>query len=220
MSARAPKSESAQQRAYVYIRARVSNLSPDVGEFVTEEEVAASVGISRTPVREALLRLEAEELLQLVPNKGAFIPPISFREMQEAMEIRELLEIFAAEKLLHLNIDIADTLEELADQQRMLGGDETAVDRSLELDLDFHTTMVGAAGQRVLASIYQSLRARQLRMAHSVVTRATHASNQIVRAADEHIAIVKALRSGNIDEIRAAIHAHCQQALAGAHDPA
>lgn len=58
------------------------------GVFLTEGAAAAATGTSRTPVREALLRLEAEGFLQIVPKKGAFVPPISDAEVESVMQAR------------------------------------------------------------------------------------------------------------------------------------
>ena len=68
---------SASDRAYAYVKSGILDGTHTGGQFFTEGEVAEAVGVSRTPVREALLRLEVEGLVRLYPKKGAMIVPVS-----------------------------------------------------------------------------------------------------------------------------------------------
>src|SRR4051812_16538780 len=79
-------------RAYEHVRSRL--LSGDYlgGELLTEGEIATDLGISRTPVREAFLRLQAEGFLRLYPKRGALVVPVRPGEGRHAMEARLLLE--------------------------------------------------------------------------------------------------------------------------------
>ena len=70
------------------------------GELISEGEVAAALGMSRTPVREAFLRLEAEGLLRLYPQRGALVVPVSSEESRAVIEARLVLEQFAARKVI------------------------------------------------------------------------------------------------------------------------
>ena len=67
-----------------------------VGTFINEQDVAAAVGVSRTPVREALLRLAAEDLVQLRPNRGAFLAPLSTEQTRQVIQARGVIETWAA----------------------------------------------------------------------------------------------------------------------------
>ncbi len=70
---------------------------PDVqGKFLNEQELAADIGVSRTPVREALLLLVADGLVELIPQRGAYVPLVTGREVSELMELRGVLESHAA----------------------------------------------------------------------------------------------------------------------------
>ena len=70
------------------------------GELISEGEVATALGMSRTPVREAFLRLEAEGLLRLYPQRGALVVPVSSEEARAVIEARLVLEQFAARKVI------------------------------------------------------------------------------------------------------------------------
>ncbi|MDO5863014.1 MULTISPECIES: GntR family transcriptional regulator [Paenarthrobacter] len=66
------------------------------GQFIKETDLAADLGISRTPVREALMLLVSEGLVELIPQRGAYVPAISGREISELMELRSVLESYAS----------------------------------------------------------------------------------------------------------------------------
>ena len=77
---------------YRWLKQHVLTLPSREGTFLTEAEVCRETGTSRTPVREALLRLEADGLLQIVPKKGAYVPPITEAEIEAVMQARGLVE--------------------------------------------------------------------------------------------------------------------------------
>src|ERR1700761_6929929 len=86
---------SAADRAYVHTKERILDGAYAQGRLLGEGEVSDSVGVSRTPVREAFLRLEAEGLLQLYPKRGALVVPISAADVEDVMETRLVIERFA-----------------------------------------------------------------------------------------------------------------------------
>ena len=77
---------SGRERAYRHLRETVL-VDPAVqGTFLNEVDLAQDIGVSRTPVREALLLLVAEGLVEMVPKRGAYVPPLSGRQIRELME--------------------------------------------------------------------------------------------------------------------------------------
>ena len=90
---------AAKDRALDYVKSQVLTGAFPGGELISEGEVAAALGMSRTPVREAFLRLEAEGLLRLYPQRGALVVPVSSEEARAVIEARLLLEQFAAGKV-------------------------------------------------------------------------------------------------------------------------
>ena len=91
---------AAKDRAHDYVKPQVLTGAFPGGELISEGEVAAALGMSRTPVREAFLRLEAEGLLRLYPQRGALVVPVSSEEAHAVIEARLLLEQFAAGKVI------------------------------------------------------------------------------------------------------------------------
>ena len=91
-----PPGEAAQDVVYRLLKQRVLTLPAQEGAFLTEAEICRAMGTSRTPVREALLRLESEGLLQIVPKKGAYVAPITEAEVAAVMQARGLVEEWCA----------------------------------------------------------------------------------------------------------------------------
>src|ERR687890_2342330 len=101
------------EAAYAYTKQRVLDSTYAGGDLLTEGEVAEALGMSRTPVREAFLRLQSEGLLRLYPKRGALVVPVSVGEIEAVMETRMLVERFALDKLLAAGpaTRIADALD-------------------------------------------------------------------------------------------------------------
>ena len=91
---------AAKDRALDYVKDRILTGAFPGGELISEGEVADALGMSRTPVREAFLRLEAEGLLRLYPQRGALVVPVSPQEVRAVMEARLVLDQFAAGKVI------------------------------------------------------------------------------------------------------------------------
>ncbi|MFE9207070.1 GntR family transcriptional regulator [Micromonospora sp. NPDC007230] len=154
---------SAAERAYRHLKRAILEQVYPGGQLISEGEIAEAAGVSRTPVREALLRLEAEGLVALYPKRGALIRPVSTREITDVIEARRLVELHAAERVwprrAEIRADLARWLDEM--RQAHAAGDVTAL---MAADRAFHATVVEAAGNEILAELYQRLRDRQLRM--------------------------------------------------------
>jgi DNA-binding GntR family transcriptional regulator len=191
---------SAKERAYRDTKARILDGSLPGGDLITEGQVADALAMSRTPVREAFLRLEAEGLLRLFPKRGALVVAVSPSEVEAVLEARELVEGHALTKLCGSpeadRAVVADALHEVLDIQRaaLAAEDEPAF---AEADRRFHITLVESARNMILLELYASLRDRQLRMNLGSLDRGPHRPHEILA---QHEAIVDALGRGVADE--------------------
>jgi DNA-binding GntR family transcriptional regulator len=206
-----PPAASAKERAYDYIKGEILGATLGEGEFLTEEGLATALGISRTPVREALLRLDAEGLLTLVPRKGAFVRPVTQREISEVIEVRALVERFAAKQLCDPDFHqrrklVAESLAALLREQTELATRNDAAG-FIDRDRRFHAEIVAGAGNLTLVDLYQRLRDQQLRMGIRAVTADHDRYESVVR---EHEAVVEAVASGDADAVAAALNAHLE----------
>jgi DNA-binding GntR family transcriptional regulator len=153
----------AAERVYAYVKAAILDRVYPGNELLTEGELATAVGVSRTPVREALLRLEESGLVKLYPKKGALVLPVLAQEVNDVLEARELIETHAAAKVWPRRKQLAEKLVPLVQEMRAhrKAGDAKSF---LVADRVFHEAIVGAAGNEILAKLYNSLRDRQVRM--------------------------------------------------------
>ncbi|ADU10606.1 GntR family transcriptional regulator [Micromonospora aurantiaca] len=154
---------SAAERAYRHLKQAILEQSYPGGQLVSEGEIAEATGVSRTPVREALLRLETEGLVKLYPKRGALIRPVSAREIADVIEARRLVELHAADRVWPRRAELrADLVRRLDEMRRAhAAGDITTL---MAADRSFHAAVVEAAGNEILAELYHRLRDRQLRM--------------------------------------------------------
>lgn len=194
----------AAERVYDHVKQAVLDRRYEGGTLLTEGDLAGAVGVSRTPVREGLLRLEAEGLLKLYPKKGALVLPVSAQEIRDVVETRLLVEEHAARKAVPAPPQLVARLEELLDEQRRHAeaGDLAALSAS---DRCFHAEIVRHVGNRILERLYDQLRDRQLRMGVAVM----HADpDRIAQNIAEHAGILEALRTGDAEAAAAAVHQH------------
>lgn len=144
--------------AYDTIKESILNLRIAPGTQLHIEDLADQLGISRTPIREALLRLESDGLVRAVPRVGFFVTEITRRDLEELFELRALLEGHAAERVASVL-----TGDELAHIDRLLEASVSAVergdlDRFLEAEIAFHTLLIERTPNRQLIAMMESLR--------------------------------------------------------------
>ncbi|MGH3828770.1 MAG: GntR family transcriptional regulator [Pseudonocardiaceae bacterium] len=199
---------------YGWLKRHIATLPRHDGTFLTEAEVSAATGTSRTPVREALLRLKTEGLLQIVPKKGAYVPPITDAEVEAVMQARGLVEDWCVRRSAPYAESLPLELARLVRRQEEL--QDTAV-AFIECDQEFHRTIVRAAGNPVLADFYESLRERQLRMGLRAIATSQRQTRMVLA---EHTAIIDGVRSGDPAAAAAAVAAHLANTMAALRMPA
>jgi DNA-binding GntR family transcriptional regulator len=202
----AEPAESAADRAYEFVKRQIVTGGYAGGTLISEGEVSAALRVSRTPVREAFLRLAAEGLLRLYPKRGALVVPVSAAEIHDVLDARLAIEQHAARIAIG-----AGRHHELAAELRAIlakhDGPQVPRDASrfTELDQQFHGTLVDAAGNRLLAAFYQTLRDRQLRMGTAALLRDPGRYNAILA---EHSALADLIDSGDADAVDSTLAAH------------
>lgn len=199
----APRSEipqglDAYQRLMAEIRART--LKP--GDRLLETELAARLGISRTPVREAIRRLESDGLVHHVPRFGATIRRLDYSEITELYEMRVSLEATAA-RLAARNASDAAILEMEAINSEM-GDSRTDGARLYELNRQFHRIIVDASRNRYLSQAMRGLQKTMLILGPSTMEETGRATEAIA----EHTKVIAALRARNEEGAEAAMREH------------
>jgi DNA-binding GntR family transcriptional regulator len=210
---RSARPEAAQDVVFGWLKKHVVTLPRTEGTFLTEAEVCRATGTSRTPVREALLRLEADGLLRIVPKKGAFVPPITEMEVDAIMQARALVEDFCVRRAAPAGDILAPELNRLLARQEKQQKSPLAF---IELDREFHRAIVRAANNPILADFYESLRDRQTRMGlHAIATSERRMSGVLA----EHRAIAEGVRSGDPERAAASMAAHLMATMAVLRSP-
>src|SRR5688500_3086161 len=112
------KRESRVDQAYAEIRRRILDNYYAPGHQVLEQELALELGMSRTPVREALVRLQNERFVQLIPRHGMRVVPLSMQDLREVYEVLTSLELTAIERLARAELDdgMVATIEKTLDE--------------------------------------------------------------------------------------------------------
>lgn len=193
---------------YEWIKAYIATLPRDKGVFLTELDVAKAAGASRTPVREAFMRLESEGLIERIPRRGAFVPPLSDAEIRAVMEARRMIEVWSVERIIADGLDFAvEDLENLIREQATVWSDPLTF---VELDREFHSRIVAASGNSVVDHFYGELRDRQLRMGVYAVS---STEDRAARVVEEHRQILNSLRTGDLSSARAATGNHLGNTL-------
>lgn len=131
------------------------------GVTYSAPQLAQQLGVSATPVREAMLDLVKEGLILTVRNKGFRVVELSEKELDELTELRLLLEVSAVRTIAERGLDpqVMAALRELADQIVAAGARREFVIHN-KLDLDFHSLLLSQAGNRNLVTLVTSLRIR------------------------------------------------------------
>jgi len=174
------------------------------GERLMEIQLAEEMGVSRTPVREAIRKLELENFVVMIPRKGAYVAGVSSKDVADVFEIRSALEGLAAglaaERI---------TEDELEQMERVLfyratEGDVMDLEQIVKSDTDFHALVYSASRNERLIQILANLREQIQRF--RATSLAVPGRNKL--ALEEHRMIVEALRNHDSEEAQSLAIAH------------
>ena len=189
------------------MEAMILNGELAVGERVPEMELAERFGVSRSPVREAVRALDSVGLVEVIPNRGAFVRKIELAEALEVYEVRAALFWQAGRMMAERGAE-ADVrrLRQLHDEMAM-AADVHRFEDYAPLNFAFHELIVDAAGNRTLASQYRML-VKRLRLFRS---RNLMFGDTLTLSHREHEAIVRAVEASDANAAAAACYDHVVQ---------
>ncbi|NIL89565.1 putative D-xylose utilization operon transcriptional repressor [Rhodococcus fascians] len=201
------ETRSAADTAYLTVKELIISGELPGGELVSEGEIATRLEISRTPVREAFLRLQVEGWMRLYPKRGALVVPIAVGEAESVVDARRLVEAGSVRAFVgdaHARARVVEALRDNLRIQDKLAVDGTAAEFSAA-DADFHRTVVRAGNNPLLDAFYDGLRERQRRMTAASLTRDP---GQISRIVDDHRRLADLIEAGDADEFERAVEQH------------
>jgi DNA-binding GntR family transcriptional regulator len=203
----AARGESAADRAYAHVKARLLDGRLAGGTLLSENELAQQLGTSRTPVRQAFVQLEGEGLLQLYPRRGALVVPISPSEAEDVLEARLLIEQHCVRRAAAVGPELTEALRSsLAEQEEALAAGGRGF---TDADRRFHRAIVEANGNPLLTRQYDALRDRHQRIAATAIARDP---TRIARFVSEHRALAAALERGDAGAAAELTVSHLQSA--------
>lgn len=200
-----PADGTMTNRIHALLRKLIVEVKLLPGRALSEKEIAALLQVSKTPVREAIIRLAEEGFVTVVPQGGTYISPIDVQRYMEACFIRFKLEegaVIEATKR-HSIEDIA-RLKTCISRQRTAAEDEQFTDFFL-LDEEFHRTVFAAARLPGAWSVVNQAKGEMDRMRHLKRVFAVRRTEKVI---EEHEAIVGAIESGDVEAAREAVQRH------------
>jgi DNA-binding GntR family transcriptional regulator/NAD(P)-dependent dehydrogenase (short-subunit alcohol dehydrogenase family) len=197
-------SRTTRVEVYDTLRASIVSLRRTPGQRLSEAELAKELGVSRTPVREAIIQLRADGLVEVTPQAGSFVSKISLRNVREAQFAREALECAAVRETVR-RIDasaVAELRQNIASQRAA----QTSADleQFYRLDEAFHRKLVATSGYAGIADLLDRSRAHLNRVRRLSLP----VPDVVEELIDQHSAVLDALERKDADQAEAALRNH------------
>lgn len=198
---------SAVEKAYSEIRARIISGVLPQGARLIEEDLAVDVGVSRTPVREAVRRLAQEGMVELTPNIGAVVAKWSVDDLVQLFDLRATLEssvaALAAERISDATVATLRTLARTMEVTLNEGGSQF-LERIAQLNDNFHKTILAAADSPRLSRLMGQL----VELPIVLRTFNCYSEDQLRRSLGHHIELVAAFEARDPVWAEAVMKAH------------
>jgi DNA-binding GntR family transcriptional regulator len=203
----------AVDRVYEQLRAGILHGGYPPGTRLGEAELAEVTGSSRTPVREALRRLQVEGLVEEHPHRGARVPAWTREDLEEIYDLRTLLEGFAVQRAAtRIRPEELDRMEELCGliERAARPGAHQDLDTVAELNAEFHGIVRAAAASTRLVTMLNAV----VQLPLVVRTFHRYSGDDLARSCAHHRELVAALRRGDALWAQSVMRAHVRAAKA------
>ncbi|MFE1170327.1 GntR family transcriptional regulator [Nocardiopsis sp. NPDC058789] len=192
----ATEPESAAGRAYTVVRNRILDGEFEGGSMLSEGRIATELGMSRTPVREAFLQLQAEGWMRLYPKRGAMVRPVPPHEFREVLQARQIIESAAVRTVCASrggSERLVRRLREVTEDQRR-AWEEDDLAAFTRADVEFHREVVAAGGNSILQGFHQLLQDRHRRMTTQSISDDTTRAELVL---DQHAGLARLIEEGD-----------------------
>jgi DNA-binding GntR family transcriptional regulator len=192
--------ESLREKAYRIIKQRIINCQIAPGSALNERELVAEIGVSRTPIREALNRLEKENLVTIIPGRGSFVSSITVKEINDIYQLREIIEP-------HVTALVTPSFPEerlAAYRDAFLALDQDDYDGLARLDSEFHIILMDAAANDLINQVMANMYAQNQRIRF----RLTRQPARLQATVDEHLAVIEAMLARDPQTAQEAMREH------------
>ena len=198
--------EALTNQAYEYLYRKIVSCEYLPGQELNEKQLLEETSFGRTPLREALLMLQAENLIDIFPRKGMRITPFTEKSIDDLYQTRKLIEPTVCRKYITM-YSKSKLLEFLKQFERAEKGSDYD---ELQIDTSFHSYLIGITENHILINLYQSVMIQQMRLA---VYAALNDDQNRVGNLDQHRAIIDALLRENEEDVQDAIVLHINHSL-------
>lgn len=194
-------------QAYDYLYHKIISCQYLPGQELNEKQLLIETDFGRTPLREALLRLQAEKLISIYPRKGMRITPFTRKSIDDLYQTRKLIEPTVCRKFITLY-----SKDRLLEFLKQFEEAEKSTDAVVEYQVDtsFHSYLIGITENEILIEMYHSVMLHQMRLA---VYASLHDEANRTGNLDQHRAIIDALLRENEDAAQDAIILHINHSL-------
>jgi DNA-binding GntR family transcriptional regulator len=195
-----------RDRVYHFVRRAILIGEYPGGTFIEEEDISGRNGVSRTPVREAFHRLNAEQYIDLVPRKGALVRQVSMHELAGMYQARLMIEGSVMDLVCRQRIPIPGGIASIIEKMRDVAGIDTPDGQLAFIGLDWalHCSIVELCSNDVIIEMYKSLRSRYDRVGMSVDLTQKH----LDKIYAEHVMLLGMLQSYDGNGLRATLDQH------------
>lgn len=198
----------AASQIFGFVRDAIISMELLPGQMISETALAQQFGVSRTPVREALIQLSNIGFVEVLPQRGTYVTKFSMEKILEARFIREALEVAVVTQLaLNTNESIreeaVEACEKIINDQKTAAADDDAL-AFQNLDDQFHQTLAGFTLYPRAATLIEAEKAHMDRVRNLSL----HVSGQYKRVLSQHAAIIKAIKAGSAEKSAAAMSVH------------
>jgi DNA-binding GntR family transcriptional regulator len=196
------------EQTYAAIRKRILRRELETGQQIPIDLVASELGVSRTPVLDAMKRLAAEGLVEIRARRGCFVRALTTEDVHEIFEVREAIELHGVRMAIRdgRHVALAETLEAACEAMEAATAGDIYVDYDLftEWDRSFHRAIVTSSGNHRLEELYANLHVHL----HIMRVHYFRELEAATRIKDDHRAILDAVRAGDIGKAEAAMSSH------------
>ena len=203
-----------REKAYQSIKESVLTNTFMPGESLSTDLLAESLGISHTPIREAVVRLADEGILDYEPNKKLRVSEITEKDVKQVYEVRRLLEVHVAKSIrghLEKNAKLVERLQHLRKKTENLCQKTARPSSYSQVDLELNEIFLFLIENKILKELFNLVGDRALRIrtfVEAAVKSKPNGSYNLNASAKEHLRIIEALEQGDIEKIEESIVDH------------
>ena len=199
--------KSIQTLVYEELKRNIMSMKLEPGQTMSTQEIATKLNVSRTPVREAFLRLQSEGLVEMIPQRETMVSKISLKRVEQEKFIRECLEMGVIRKFMDKSgCEVEENMAELIQLQKKCGEEKDFVG-FLEADDQFHKVLFDVTGQEMAWETIASRKGHYNRLRILYVQRDTAMQESI----EQHHKIATLLESGSREEAARALSSHVRR---------